>query len=287
MSGLSSRIEQFLEQKQYIHNYSENTITWYRRSLAYLPSETPSQADLDRAIITMRKKTLKATGCNCRIRAINAYLHWLAAPKQKRCDRRVCSHLRIDQMKEPKEIMPTYTEDQVKAFIAYRAKRFYKKRLRLLALVMLDTGARITEALTLEVHEIDLKNCLLTLDGKGSKERIVPFSDALKKELTRYLEEAAPKTLLLATQDGASQLNRNNTLRDVKLLCKKLGFTAPKRALHAFRHTFAVNYLRRGGSVFHLQRILGHTTLEMTRRYANLLTEDLQVVHNKLSLLSN
>ena len=50
-------------------------------------------------------------------------------------------------------------------------------------------------------------------------------------------------------------------------------------------HTFAVNYLRKGGSVFHLQKMLGHSSLEMTRRYANLMTEDLQAVHQRLSLL--
>jgi site-specific recombinase XerD len=60
----------------------------------------------------------------------------------------------------------------------------------------------------------------------------------------------------------------------------------PERTLHAFRHTFAVHYLRKGGSVFHLQKVLGHSTLEMTRRYANLLTEDLQAVHQKISLLA-
>jgi integrase/recombinase XerD len=47
-----------------------------------------------------------------------------------------------------------------------------------------------------------------------------------------------------------------------------------------------VNYLRRGGSVFHLQKVLGHSTLEMTRRYANLMTEDLQAMHERVSLLS-
>lgn len=75
-------------------------------------------------------------------------------------------------------------------------------------------------------------------------------------------------------------------LRDVKRLCKRLGFDPPARTLHALRHTFAVNYLRRGGSVFHLQKLLGHSTLEMTRRYANLMTEDLQAVHERVSLLS-
>ena len=52
------------------------------------------------------------------------------------------------------------------------------------------------------------------------------------------------------------------------------------------RHTIAVNYLRKGGSVFRLQKMLGHSTLEMTRRYANLMTEDLQAIHQKLSLLA-
>ena len=61
----------------------------------------------------------------------------------------------------------------------------------------------------------------------------------------------------------------------------------PARTLHAFRHTFAVNYLRRGGSVFHLQKMLGHSSLEMTRRYVNLVTEDLQKIHEKVSLLTS
>ena len=59
-------------------------------------------------------------------------------------------------------------------------------------------------------------------------------------------------------------------------------------SFHTLRHNFAVNYLRAGGNVFCLQRILGHSTLEMTDRYVrNLGIEDLQAVHNKLSLLTN
>ena len=73
-------------------------------------------------------------------------------------------------------------------------------------------------------------------------------------------------------------------VRDMKRLCKRLGFDPPARTLHAFRHSFAVNYLRRGGNVFHLQRVLGHSSLEMTRRYGNLLTEDLQAVHERITL---
>jgi integrase/recombinase XerD len=77
-----------------------------------------------------------------------------------------------------------------------------------------------------------------------------------------------------------------NVLRDVKRLCKQMGFDPPARTLHVFRHTFAIHYLRKGGSVFQLQKVLGLSSLEMTRRYANLMTADLQAVHEQVSLLS-
>ena len=103
----------------------------------------------------------------------------------------------------------------------------------------------------------------------------------------RYCKDAnrTPDSLLFANR-SQTKLGHRNVLRDVKVLCRKLGFDPPTRTLHAFRYTLAVNYLRRGGSVFHLQKVLGHSTLEMTRRYANLMTEDLQAVHERVSLLS-
>lgn len=153
--------------------------------------------------------------------------------------------------------------------------------------MLLDTGCRITEALTLHVSEIDFTNMLVTLDGKGRKQRVVPFSFELRKALFRYVTDFSrkPDALLLASRNE-TRLGRRVMLRDVKLLCKRLDFTPPARTLHAFRHTFGANYIRRGGSVFHLQKMLGHSTLEMTRRYANLVTADLSAVHERLSLLA-
>jgi integrase/recombinase XerD len=167
-----------------------------------------------------------------------------------------------------------------------RTKKFYERRLHLLTLLLLDTGCRITEALTLRVADVDMENMLITFDGKGRKQRIVPFSFTLRKALHRFSVDfnRKPDSLLFATMDE-TRVRRMTALRGVKLLCERLGFTPPARTLHAFRHTFSVNYLRRGGSVFHLQKCLGHSSLEMTRRYANLVTADLQAVHERVSLL--
>jgi integrase/recombinase XerD len=183
-------------------------------------------------------------------------------------------------------VLPTFTDAQVKRLIAWKPKGKYQRRLHLVILLLLDTGCRISEALALRVADVNFEDLLVTLDGKGRKQRVVPFSFELRKSLFRYIGESLkPDSLVFASRTG-TLWNRRNVLRDVKLLCKKLGFIPPGRTLHAFRHTFAVNYLRRGGSVFHLQKVLGHSTLEMTRRYANLVTVDLQAVHERVSLLS-
>jgi site-specific recombinase XerD len=276
---------QFIRERQFLSNVSPSTLEWYRHSFKWLRTESPSEAELKDAVLRMREKGLKATGCNSAIRAINTFLHWCAAPNVK-CSP-ACTHLRIPQLKEPVLVLPTFTPQQVRLLVTWKPKAKYQRRLHLLILFMLDTGCRITEALSLRVRDIDFENLLVTLDGKGRKQRVVPFSFELRKAMFRYCKEynRTPDSLLFANR-AETKLGRRNMLRDVKLLCRKLGFSPPGRTLHAFRHSFAVNYLRRGGSVFHLQKVLGHSTLEMTRRYANLQTEDLQRTHQRVSLLT-
>ena len=280
------RFEQFIRERQFLSNVSPSTLEWYKHSFKWLPTDSPSQDELKDAVLRMREKGLKATGCNSAIRAINTYMHWSTVGADVKCSP-ACKHPRVAQLKEPQLVLPTLTEQQIKLLVRWKPKGKYQKRLHLLVLFLLDTGCRITEALTLRVSEIDMENMLVTLDGKGRKQRIVPFSFELRKSLFRYMKDFSKKhdSLLFANRTE-TKLGRRNVLRDVKHLCKHLGFTPPSRTLHAFRHTFAVNYLRRGGSVFHLQKCLGHSTLEMTRRYANLMTEDLQAVHERVSLLA-
>lgn len=279
------RFEQFIRERQYISNVTPATVAWYRNSLKWLPSESPTQEQLKDMVMRMREKGLKATGCNCVIRAVNAYLHWNTDTEQK-CGPG-CPHVRVARVKEPDLVLPTFTASQVTRIVKWKPKRKVHQRFHLLMLLLLDTGCRISEALTLRVCDVDMDNLLITVTGKGRKQRVIPFSFELRRVLCRYTREVQrkPDWLLFASRDGTA-LEKNNVRRAVKLLCKRLGFDPPERTLHALRHTFAVNYLRRGGSVFHLQKVLGHSTLEMTRRYANLMTEDLQAVHERVSLLS-
>jgi integrase/recombinase XerD len=279
------KFEQFIRERKYLTNVSPATVQWYTHNFKWLRTESPSQDDLKDAVLRMREKGLKATGCNSAIRAINSYMHWLHNPNAK-CSPS-CTHPRVAQLKEPELVLPTFPLDHVSLITSHKPKGFISRRLHLIMMTLFDTGCRIDEVLSLKVADCDCDSLLFTVTGKGRKQRRIPFSLELRRALTRYVTDFCPhpQELLLATRRGR-KLGRRVVLRDVKLLCKRLGFDPPARTLHATRHTFAINYLRKGGSVFHLQKVLGHSTLEMTRRYANLMTEDLQAMHERVSLLA-
>jgi integrase/recombinase XerD len=270
---LLPKFQQFIRERQYLHNVSPATVSWHTHNLKWLPSESPTEDELKEVVVRMREKGLRPTGCNSAIRSINAYLKWAG------------SGLKIPQMKEPNHILPTYTPQQIQLLLGWKPKKPTGHRLSTLVAFLADTGCRIDEALSIHWKDVDFDNLLVLLHGKGSKDRLVPISLELRKRLFLFQRKTEAKDGFVFGTQGGTKQGRRNVLRDFKSLCRSLGFEPPERSIHAMRHTFAVNYLRKGGSVFHLQKMLGHSTLEMTRRYANLMTEDLQAVHQRLSLL--
>src|ERR1700722_7679023 len=210
----------FIRERRYLNNVSTSTISWYTHALKWITTEDTSQAELQDTVLRMRERGLKATGCNSAIRAINSYLHWNSGGERK-CGPG-CQHPHIQQLKEPQFVLPTFTQAQVTSLVSWKPKpkHFYQRRLHLLTLLLLDTVCRITEGLTLRVRDLDMENMLLTLDGKGRKQRIVPFSFALRRVLYRFIADfkIKPEGLLFATKEGTDVL-RMSALRSVKWLC--------------------------------------------------------------------
>ncbi len=277
-----TRFEQFLRERHYLGNISDRSVDWYRLAFKWLNNEAPDDGALKDSVIRMRECGLSPRSVNSYCTAINAYLHWLKSPDIK-CSPS-CSHLRIPKMKCEQKILPVYSAADISVFIHWKPKKRCERRLQVIILMLADTGCRISELLSLSWQDVNLDDLLVTVRGKGNKQRTIPFSLQLRKHLFR-LQQQSQHALVFATRDGGA-LMRRNVLRDVKLLCGKLGVKIPERSIHAFRHSFAVNYIRRSGSPFLLQRALGHSTLDMTRRYVNLTTADLSAAHQKVSLLA-
>jgi len=173
----------------------------------------------------------------------------------------------------------------VDAFLQWKPRTFSGYRLHTLVALPLDSGVRIEEALGLRREQVDLENLLVTVKGKGQKHRVVPISFELRKVLYRWLTRNEYDLVFPTRQDG-KQIQRN-ILSDLKGLGRKLTLTGVRVSFHTFRYTFAVNYLRAGGNLFYLSKILGHSSVKTTEQYLQSpQVEDLQSVHNKLSLLS-
>jgi integrase/recombinase XerD len=221
----------------------------------------------------MREAGLKETGCNAAIRAINSYLNWHG------------SELRIPQLKEPQFILPTFSLAQVTLLLNWKPKNFYDRRLHLLVMLLLDTGARISEACTLRIADLDMENLLVTLDGKGRKQRLVPISFEFRKAVHRYLRDSSPSVYLLEGRTGKKAQPARDAeisegpLHSVGLHCSD---TDAARIPAYVRGELPSTWRQHFSSA----KVLGHSSLEMTRRYANLLTDDLSAIHERVSLLS-
>ena len=145
--------------------------------------------------------------------------------------------------------------------------------------ILLGTGMRVGELCNLRVEDFedDGQAAFLKIQrGKGAKFRRVPVSQRLRRELVRYLNRVRPDIpaeRLLLRRDGRGI--EVATVTDLfQRMRRRLGF--PVRA-HKFRHTFATEYLRLGGDIERLRRILGHTTYVMVMRYVHLDKGDLAV----------
>jgi len=155
---------------------------------------------------------------------------------------------------------------------------------------LLDTGIRASELCNVTIADADLENHRIKVFGKGAKERILRTGNRTTRALWRYQTTRAPHL------SGAAPLFANNngfeeplTRRALGSMLSRCGERAGVRAVypHRFRHTFAIVYLRSGGDAYSLQILLGHTTLDMVRRYLAIAQADVENAHRKASPVDN
>jgi integrase/recombinase XerD len=233
-----------------------------------------SREAINQRIVVLRQRGISPVSINTWLRCINAYLKWLGEPTK------------IPKLTEERKILKTPTSEDVKRPLTQKTKSKKTKsksqaRIQSLAILLLDTGLRIAEALALRSADVDLDNFLIRVLGKGRKERLIPFSLAGRKVLYRLCKQPG---YLFPTPGGT--LSTRNAQRDIRKLCARAGVTGVRRSPHTLRHSFAVHYLRASGNLEYLRRILGDSNILITQRYLqSIQPTDLQKIHNNLSPL--
>jgi len=172
-----------------------------------------------------------------------------------------------------------------------RSKRPTAARDRAILLVLLDAGLRAQELCDLTVGDVDLKTGKARVrHGKGDKERLVWLGEAARKAIWRSLlgrKGAGAGEPLFCALRGAQcrPLEVGNVRHIVQRIAARAGVEGAN--LHKFRHTFAIAFLRNGGSVLALQALLGHESLSTVRIYARLAEVDLREAHQRASPADN
>ena len=154
---------------------------------------------------------------------------------------------------------------------------------------ILATGNRASTVCEVKIGDIDFTYKEISLrHTKNKKAQVIPLSSTLETIIKHYIRtwrSNATSNDYLFPSIGNEQLTPNALKHSFNKYCKRRGSSHTN--IHGLRHSFALNWIRNGGNEFKLQKILGHSTLEMTRRYVALATDDLKEDFDRFSTLDN
>jgi integrase/recombinase XerD len=165
--------------------------------------------------------------------------------------------------------------------------REHVRALRLYALIetLYATGLRVSELVTLPRSVLTGDGRVLTVKGKGGRERIVPLTPAARAALDRYLNVGQeddglapmlPTKWLFASRGAQGHLTRQRLGQDLKELAEEAGLDPERVSPHVLRHAFASHLLDRGADLRSVQQLLGHADISTTQIYTHVLEERLK-----------
>ena len=196
---------------------------------------------------------------------------------------------RVKLVKEAQNYIETYTDQELASLLRRPSKQDSFTDWRSWAIInwILATGNRASTICCIQIKDADFDNKEIVIRfTKARNAMILPMSSALKNALTEYVTlwrgNASPEDYLfpnvgdekLTVNALKLSIRRYNEYREVE-----------KQSIHMFRHTFAKKWVRNKGDVFRLQKLLDHKTLEMTKKYVSMFSEDLKEDYDDFSPL--
>ena len=243
-------------------------------------AEDLTNADFDRFIIHMKEKGAS----NSRISNVIASAKWLITKLQGK--EMAFDQLNLLTIKKPRAMKKEtnyLTEAEIKQFLEGiqrdMAKRETVKNIRFLAfaLILIQTGARIGEVLSIDIDDIDRQNKEIKIIGKGSKPRKLFLRAETIQVIDNYLAVRRDnEKALFVTQDGKSRWQQTDAGRSFRMY-KKLSGIKKTFVIHTLRHTFATQYLMKGAGINVVQTALGHSDPVTTLKYYTAAVEGAKV----------
>ena len=230
--------------------------------------------DIDSFIISLRKDGRGVQTVNRKVACLRSFYEWLRrveVVKENPLDF-------VKSLKQPKTLPKYLTEEQQKALLQAsndgshhhpnKWGHWLKNRDRLMILLLLDTGLRISELCAIKKTDIDLEEGSIRIFGKGAKERFVILSNRCIAAIRECLKNGNGSDEILFFNQQKRHLNTRHAFR----LVQEIGERAGIRNLgpHLLRHSFATNLRRKGADLLLIKEALGHASVSTTEIYAHL-----------------
>ncbi len=239
---------------------------------------------IDKFVLWLRENTeANDVTINGYLRAARAFLYFCM-------DNGYVARFDIKLIKAETKLKETYTNDELMSLLKrpdMNTCSFSTYKTWVFINFLVGTGARISTALDVCIEDINFESGVIVYKkNKNRKQQIIPLSATLSDILGEYLQirGGEPKDYLFCNEYGEHAIPRTYQ-QLVRRYNRKRGVY--KTSCHAFRHTFAKNWVMAGGDPFRLQKILGHSTLSMTMQYVNMFLQDLQMDFEKFNVLDN
>jgi integrase/recombinase XerD len=195
--------------------------------------------------------------------------------------------LQVDMPQLGKPLPKSLSEADVEALLAAPdLSEAIGQRDRAMLEVLYACGLRVTELISLTLEQVNLRQGVLRVMGKGSKERLVPMGEEAIVWLERYMRDARhellngrPSDVMFPSQRG-EQMTRQTFWHRIKHQAKVAGI-GKSLSPHTLRHAFATHLLNHGADLRVVQMLLGHSDLSTTQIYTHVARARLQEIHAK------
>jgi integrase/recombinase XerC/integrase/recombinase XerD len=256
--------------------------------MAALPPEYPVTSltlnDLQLYALQLRQRPLASNSVKSYIKGIKAFVSWLHA--EEYTAENLAAKFKLP--KAQRKAIDVLTDTEISLmFKSFDTRKILGLRDYCICALMIDSGLRKSEVVGLRLGDMHTAEGYLIVNGKGNKQRVVPFGLRTQKHLLKYLafRPAFSRNEGVFLTDEYTPITKAVIERLFKKL--KQGLFTPRIRAHLLRHTFATRYLENGGNIYALQQILGHTSLDMVKKYVHLTTRKNVVNFKDYSPLDN
>ena len=277
-----NKIDEFIEYLRFEKKYSENTIDSYNRDLKkfynYINKDFSkvTKNDVSKFIQNISKQESPKSLSRI-ISTLKSFYKFLQINKYTKTSPLTL----ISNPKQAKNLPKVLSEEEVFTLLDINTVTDFDFRNKAMLELMYSSGLRVSELINLNVNDIDLKNCLVRIFGKGSKERIIPLNDYAAEALKIYILDHR-YNLFKHSENNYLFLNNHGekmTRQGFFKILKKIAIEKNIKtnfSPHTLRHSFATHLLKHGADLRSIQELLGHSDISSTQIYTYVSNERLQ-----------